>query len=259
VGLWSRFKTIFGAKANRALDALENPADTLEYSYQKQLTLLRDVKRGLAEVATSKHRLKLQAEKLQEQENKLQSQAMQAVSQGREDIARLALERKASISPQIENLTVQIAQLDDQQTKLDQASRTLQTRIDMFRTQKETIKARYTASTAQVKINESFTGLSREMNDIGQAVQRAQDRIEQMEARSVALDELIDSGTLTDFTAQLGGGGDDIDRQLRLSGGGDGIDAELAALKAQLAGSSQPQLEGRDDLPARDRPGSPDG
>jgi phage shock protein A len=255
VGLWGRFRTIFGAKATRALDRLEDPAETLEYSYQKQLTLLRDVKRGLAEVTTSKHRLKLQADKLQEQENKLQSQAQQAVRQGREDIARLALERKAVIGPQIENLTVQIAQLDDQQTKLDEASRTLQMRIDMFRTQKEAIKARYAASSAQVKISESFTGLSREMNDIGQAVQRAQDRIEQMEARSVALDELIDSGTLTDYSAQLGG--DDIDRQLAL-GGHDDIDAEIAAMKAQLGGTPQPQLEARDELPAHDGTGTPE-
>jgi phage shock protein A len=244
VGLWSRLQTIFGAKANKALDRLENPAETLEYSYQKQLSLLRDVKRGLAEVATSKQRLKLQSQKLQEQENHLQSQAQQAVLQGREDLARMALERKSAIGPQIESLNLQVAQLDDQQVKLDQASRQLQMRIEMFRTQKETIKARYTASTAQVKINESFTGLSREMNDIGQSVQRAQDRIEQMEARSTALDELIDSGALTDYTAQLGPG-DDIDRQLRLgSGGSEDIDAQIAAMKAQLgSGPTQHQLE----------------
>lgn len=244
MGLWGRLQTIFGAKANKALDKLENPAETLEYSYQKQLSLLRDVKRGLAEVATSKQRLKLQSQKLQEQENHLQSQAQQAVMQNREDLARLALERKAAIGPQIESLNTQVAQLDDQQVKLDQASRQLQMRIEMFRTQKETIKARYTASTAQVKINESFTGLSREMNDIGQSVQRAQDRIEQMEARSTALDELIDSGTLTDYTAQLGPG-DDIDRQLALGTGGSAdIDAQIAAMKAQLgSGPTQHQLE----------------
>ena len=75
-------------------------------------------------------------------------------------------------------LNQQVAQLDDQQTKLTDASQKLQTRIDMFRTQKESIKAQYQASSAQVKISESFTGISREMNDIGMAVQRAQDRIE---------------------------------------------------------------------------------
>jgi phage shock protein A len=244
VGLWSRLQTIFGAKANRALDRMENPAETLDYSFEKQQALLRDVQRGLAEVATSKQRLKLQAEKLQQQEEKLQSQAQQAVLAGREDLARLALERKTAIGPQIQSLTTQVTQLDEQQNKLSQASRTLQQRIEMFRTQKEALKAQYTASSAQVKINESFTGLSAEMNSIGSTVQRAQDRIEQMQARSGALDELIDSGTLTDYSAQLSGS-DDIDQQLRLSGGGGGddIDRQIAAMKSQLTGPAQPQLE----------------
>lgn len=241
MGLWSRFRTIFGAKVNRALDRMENPVETLDYSYEKQLALLRDVKRGLADIATSKQRLKLQAEKLQQQDGKLHSQAQQALVQGREDLARLALQRRQGIQPQLQSLATQIAQLDDQQTKLAQASQTLQTRIEMFRTQKETIKAQYTASSAQVKIGESFTGLSREMNDIGTAVQRAQDRIEQMQARSGALDELIDSGALEDYTAQLGGGGDYIDRQLR-AGANPDIEAELASLKAQLPDQHRPQL-----------------
>jgi phage shock protein A len=242
VGLWSRIRAIFGAKVNKALDAMEDPGETLDYSYEKQLDLLRNVKRGLADVATAKQRLKLQAEKLNQEDAKLQSQAQQAVVMGRDDLARLALQRRQVIQPQLQNLTVQVQQLDEQQAKLSQASQTLQTRIEMFRTQKEAIKARYAASSAQVKIGESFTGLSSEMNNIGMAVQRAQDRIEQMEARSGALDELIDSGTLQDYTAQLGGG-DDIDRQLRLAGGGDDIDAQLAALKAQLAPPAQPKLD----------------
>jgi phage shock protein A len=241
VGLWSRIKSLFGAKLNSALDRMEDPGETLDYSYQKQLSLLQDVRRGLAEVATSKQRLKMQSEKLQQQDTTLQAQAQKAVAANRDDLARLALQRRTALQPQIESLNQQVVQLDEQQTKLQQASQQLQTRIEMFRTQKESIKAQYQASSAQVKINESFTGISREMNDLGASLQRAQDRIEQMQARSTALDELIDSGALTDYTAQLGAG-DDIDRQLALSAGND-IDRQLAAMKAQLSGGSQPMLE----------------
>jgi phage shock protein A len=208
------------------------------------------VRRGLAEVATSKQRLKMQSEKLRQQDMNLQSQAQRAVAAGRDDLARLALQRRQSLQPQLESLDGQIMQLDEQQSKLTDASQKLQTRIDLFRTQKESIKAQYAASSAQVKIGESFTGISREMNDIGMAVQRAQDRIDQMQARSGALDELIDSGALTDYTAQLGGG-DDIDRQLRLSRGDSEIETQLAALKAQLPGNGQPQLEAHEEPPHR--------
>jgi len=242
VGLWSRIRTVFGAKVNRALDRMENPAETLDYSYEKQLGLLRDVKRGLADIATSKQRLKLQSEKLQQQDAKFQAQAQQALVQGREDLARIVLQRRQAITPQLEGLSTQIVSLDEQQAKLTQASQTLQARIEMFRTHKETLKAQYTAAQAEVKIGESFTGLSSEMNDVGLAVQRAQDRIEQMRARSGALDELMESGALEDYTARLSGD-DDIDRQLRLASGGDEIDAQIAAMKAQPPSQQQPRLE----------------
>jgi phage shock protein A len=240
VGLLSRILSVFGAKANRALDRLEDPRETLDYSYEKQLGLLRDVKRGLAEVATSKQRLKLQLEKLNQQNNHLQTQAQQAVLQGRDDLARMALQRRQVLQPQIDSLQEQIGQLDAQQTKLSEASQQLQTRIDMFRTQKEAIKARYSASNAQVKISESFTGLSNELSGVGQTLQRAQDRIETMEARAGALDELMASGALTDYTSSLGPG-DDIDRQLAASPNDD-IDRQIAAMKAQLSAEHQPQL-----------------
>lgn len=242
MGLLSRFFSIFGAKMNKALDRMENPAETLDYSYEKQLSLLKDVRRGLAEIATSKQRLKMQADKLRQQEGKLQQQAEQAIVQGRDDLARMALQRKAGIQPQIDNLEGQIAQLDEQQAKLSDASQKLQTQIEMFRTQKETIKAQYTASQARVKIGESFTGLSREMNDIGSAVERAQNRIEQMEARAGAMDELIASGALEDYTLQLTGE-DDIDRELKSLSAPTDVDTQLAALKAQLGQGGQHQLE----------------
>lgn len=236
MGLWSRFLSIFGAKMNRALDRVENPAETLDYSYEKQLNLLKDVRRGLAEIATSKQRLKMQADKLRQQDTRLQQQAQQAILQGRDDLARLALQRRQTLEPQITSLEQQISQLDDQQAKLADASEKLQARIEMFRTQKEALKAQYQAQSAQVKIGESFTGLSREMNDIGLAVQRTQDRIEQMQARSSALDELIESGALEDYTKQLTGE-DDIDRQLRVGTSQSDVDAQLAAMKKQLADS----------------------
>ncbi|HEX8919044.1 MAG TPA: PspA/IM30 family protein [Chloroflexota bacterium] len=241
MGLWARIRVLFGAKVNTALDRMENPAETLDYSYEKQLGLLRDVKRGLADIATSKQRLKLQSEKLRQQDDRLQGQAQQALMQGREDLARLALERRAGIQPQVQSLQVQISQLDDQQAKLSDASQKLQTRIEMFRTQKEAIKAQYAASSAQVKIGESFTGLSREMNDIGMSVQRAQDRIEQMQARSGALDELMASGALEDLTMQ-GTGQDYIDRQLAGAAQDDDIERQLAAMKAQIESQSPRQI-----------------
>src|SRR5947209_8970226 len=240
MSMFGRMNTIFQSKMNKVLDKAEDPNETLDYSYEKQLQLLQNVKRGLADLVTSKRRLQLQRDQIQGQLDKLDSQAREALAANREDLARTALTRKAGIQSQIESLDTQIASLEQQQQKLTDAEQKLQTKIETFRTTKESIKAQYTASQAQVKISEAATGISEEMADVGLAVQRAQDKTEQMQARASALDDLMETGALTDYT----GGGDDIDRQLAdLSTGGD-VDRQLAAMKAQLGQSDQKQLEG---------------
>ena len=241
MSMFGRMNTIIQAKMNKVLDKAENPNETLDYSYEKQLQLLQNVKRGLADLVTSKRRLQLQHDKLQQDMDKLDSQAQQALAGNREDLARLALQRKVAVQAQLQSIDPQIADLEAQQQKLTDAEQKLQTKIEIFRTQKETLKATYTASEAQVKVSEAASGISEEMADVGLAVQRAQDKTEQMKARAGALDELVATGALTDLST---GGQDDIDRQLaQLSSGGD-VDRQLAAMKAQLGQSEQKKLEG---------------
>ena len=123
-GLMSRFTTLFKVKANKALDRAEDPGETLDYSYQKQLEMLQKVKRGVADVVTSKKRLQLQTAKLEESIVKLDGQARQALAANREDLARTALERKTLIQGQLQGLDSQIAQLEQQQqTLIDQERR----------------------------------------------------------------------------------------------------------------------------------------
>ncbi len=158
--MWQRFKLIFSSKANAALDKAENPAQTLDYSYEKQLEMLQKVRRGVADVATSRKRVELQIAGLDKQLSKLDDQARAALAGGREDLAREALIRKGTIAQQINDLHVQLEQLTAQEQKLTLASQQLQAKVEAFRTQKETIKATYSAAEAQVRINEAFTGIS---------------------------------------------------------------------------------------------------
>ncbi len=230
-GLMSRFTTIFKAKASRALDKAEDPGETLDYSYQRQLEMLQKVKRGVADVVTSKKRLQLQTAKLEESIVKLDGQARQAMAGGREDLARTALERKALIQAQLQGLDGQIAQLEQQQQSLVSQERRLSAKVESFRTQKEVIKAQYSAAEAQVRIGEATTGLGEEMSDVGLAVQRAQDKTEQMQARAAAVDELVSTGAIDDLTAPAGS---DIDRQLTEMSASSQVESELARLKAEV-------------------------
>jgi phage shock protein A len=230
-GLMSRFTTVVKAKTSRMLDRAEDPAETLDYSYQRQLEMLQKVKRGVADVVTSKKRLQLQTAKLEESIVKLDGQARQALAGGREDLARTALERKALIQSQLQGLDQQIAQLEAQQQNLVEQERRLSAKVESFRTQKEVIKAQYSAAEAQVRIGEATTGLGEEMSDVGLAVQRAQDKTEQMQARASAVDELVQTGALEDLTA---GPGNDLDRQIAAMTADTQVDAELARMRAEL-------------------------
>lgn len=235
MGLMQRIMLIFKAKANKAVDRAEDPRETLDYSYQKQLELLQKVRKGVADVATSRKRIELQMTQLQQQADKLTQQAQQALGAGREDLAREALTRKSALTSQISDLQAQHAQLQGEEEKLTLASQRLQAKVEAFRTRKETIKATYTAAQAQTRINEAFSGISEEMGDVGMAIQRAEDKTAQMQARAGAIDELIASGALDDATSI--NQGDDIARELEAMSSQSDVDRELAALKAQAGGA----------------------
>jgi phage shock protein A len=241
----NRFAMIFRAKANKALDRAEDPRETLDYSYQKQLEMLQKVRRGVADVATSRKRLELQMNQLTQQSSKLKDQAQKALGAGREDLAREALGRRAVVEQQVGDLSTQHATLQGEEEKLTLAAQRLQTKVEAFRTRKETIKATYTAAEAQTRVGEAFSGISEEMGDVGMAIQRAEDKTSELQARSGAIDELLASGALDDVT---GTGKDDISLELERMAAGNDVESELAAMKAQLSGGSAEapkQLEGQ--------------
>jgi len=237
MGLFQRAHDIVEAKANKALDSAENPNEMLDLSYEKMLEQITQVRRALVDIAASKKQLELQETQLQHTVAHLQDQAKAAVTAGREDLAKEALSRKAAAQTQIDGMEPQHQQLAEQEEKLTATLTSLQSRVNAFRTQKETMKAQYTAAKASASVNESVAGISTSLGDSGAALQRAQDKIATMQARSGALDELLESGVLED----VGGGGDDIQKELDQVGQDSQVDDELAALKAEVgAGAPAP-------------------
>ncbi|MBD0330387.1 MAG: PspA/IM30 family protein [Thermoleophilia bacterium] len=241
-GLISRLSMVIKAKFSKLLDRAEDPGETLDYSYERQLQLLQNVKRGIADVATARKRIELQSKQLEQNIVKLETQARQAVAAGREDLARQALERKSAIQQQLQGLDQQLEGLQAQQDKLVASERQLSAKVEAFRSQKEVIKAQYSAAEAQVRIGEAASGIGEQMADTGLAIQRAKDRTEQMQARAAAVDELIAAGTLEDFTA-----GDEtaLDRELSQLASESQVEADLERLKAEVgAGEQQKELGG---------------
>jgi phage shock protein A len=239
MSLFQRAHDIVAAKANKALDAAENPNEMLDYSYEQMLDHITKVRRALVDITASKKQLELQEQQLQHSIDHLNEQAKAALAQGREDLAREALSRKATAQQQIDEMEPQHQQLNDEEQKMEQTLSTLQQRVNDFRSKKEVMKAQYTAASAMTSVNEEAAGISKSFGDSGAALQRAQDKIANMQARASATDELLQSGVLED----VGGATDDIQRELDQASANANVDAELAALKAQIASApAAPEL-----------------
>ena len=238
MGVGKRLATIFKAKSNAALNKMEDPRQTLDLSYEQQLENLTKVRRAVADVATARKRVEIQAEQLKSQGDKLAEQAKAALSQNNEPLAREALTRREAIAAQLQDLDTQHATIVEQEDKLTETAQKLQTEVEAFRTKKETIKATYTAAEASAHVSEAVSGISTSMGDAGAALQRAQDKVAEMQARSGALDELLASGALTDLTSSR----DDIQAQLDQASSTSNVDAQLAAMKAQLGSSDTESL-----------------
>jgi len=227
----NRLGTVFKAKANKMVDKAEDPREVLDLSYSQMQDMLRQAKGGIADVAAAKKRIEMQATDHKAKVDKLHSQAQAALQQGREDLAEKALQRRALILEEIHGLQPSFEKLADKETKLIANKDALERKIQAFATEKETLKATYTAAQAQTRVNEALAGIGESMGDVGVALQRARDKTTDAESKAAGLEDLIQRGALEDLT---GGSGDDIDRELAQLSASNNVSSELAAMKAAL-------------------------
>jgi phage shock protein A len=232
MSLFSRARDILAAKANNALDAAEDPNETLDYSYQQMLDYITRVRQGLVALAAERKRLELQEPQLQQTIAHLGEQAQAALGQGRDDLAREALSRQAAAQQQLDGMEAQHQELAEQEQQLQQRLAQLQQQVSHFRNQKEVMKADYAVA------------LAGDYGGTGDALLRAQDKIATMQARAGATEELLQSGVLED----LGGHTADIQEELEEAARKADVDSQLAALKAQLA--APPELPAGDSTDA---------
>jgi phage shock protein A len=239
MGLTNRLSTVIKQKVNQLLDRYEDPRQALDYSHVKQTEMLNKLRRDIAEVVTSKKRLEMQKAKLWDNIRTLDEQARRSIEVDREDLAKLALERKNANLLQVQGLEKQIAEMQNEQEKLEQTEKRLSAKVEEFKSKKEVIKAQYSAAEAQVRIKESVSGISEEMTDVGVSMNRAEDKTEKMKAKAQALDEMINSGVLTDYTSNK----DDIEKELEKITVNGSVEEELAKLKAEKVRKKKQVIE----------------
>ncbi|WAH35586.1 PspA/IM30 family protein [Alicyclobacillus dauci] len=218
MGLFKRASDIIESKVNRLLDRVEDPSAALDLSYDKMLDGLQLVKRHLADVVTEQKVVEKQIQQAEAGVAERESEARTALKMNREDLAQAALERKHAALEQLQQLREAHEKISLQVERLKESEQKFQERIASFKTQKEVTKASYQAAQAQVRIGESIAGISRELGGVGDTLQRANDKAEQMMGRASAMETLLDEGILED----------PLD-------GRDSVQRELDALKKEAA------------------------
>jgi phage shock protein A len=245
MGLRQRVALLFRAKAGRALDRIEDPSETLELAYEKQLQALQRVRRGIADVVTSQKQLEIQQRQMEANRTRLDAVAREALEQGREEFAASALTQSELVEGQLLGLRGQMSALAQQRDNLEAAGQRLQTRIAAMRTQKQTLKAQYSAAQAAAHAGETVAGIGKDMDEIELMLERARDKMLRTQARAEAVNELLDSGVLS----RLGGGGvETMEAQVRATAVEQSVDQRLAAMKRDL-GLASAQQPARLDAP----------
>lgn len=231
MGIMVRLKNIFSAKLEKGVEELEDPQEMLDYSLVKMEDGLQAMLKNTAEFGTAKKRLELQRDTIRESIKKYAEQAEKALGLGQEDLAKEALLRKVEAAQREVDLNAQIAKMEEQLQTIARSQEELRRKIQHFRSKKEELKAAYAASQVQLRVKELVTSIGSESGNIGRMVERAQVRIEDMQARVQAIDELEDQGLITDVFAN---GQDDIERKLKRVSIDAAVEVELAKLKAGM-------------------------
>lgn len=229
MSLWTRLQVLLNAKVSSAIDQAEDPREVLDYAYNQQQELLINLRRGLVDIATSKQQVEQQAKRLEGRIPTLDDQARRAVAAGRDDLARVALERKRLAATELEGLTKQVAEIESDKQRLASQERTLQVHIEQFRMHRDVVSARYSAAEAEVRLKESLAGVSGELAALGMAVGRAEEKTERLQARARAIDSLVDIGALPHL-----GGGDFVEVELLRITTAREIEEELAHIKSEV-------------------------
>jgi len=221
MSIWQRIVRLFRSWFSRG-DDMTALSERLDQTYRQQTQLLQQVRRGYADVDTSRKRVELQLNQLRQQESQLDADARQAVAQGDDDKAREILGRKLQLEKAEADLTERHAALKAEQDRLQVSVTKVENDIEAFRVRKDTLNARRAAATARSEINRATKGINAAGSEVGQAMSAAEQRTRELEATADAVDELVADGVI----AQAGDDPHDVEMRR--------WDAQAAEIEQQL-------------------------
>ena len=161
---------------------------------EQQLPLLHDLDRALNEVNLAKKQLIRLSQRLGSQAAAVLSKAKQALVSDREDLARIALNRRQIMLREAKKIKHQIIEIEQEAERLTIIQQKVTTRLEAFSTKRDVLSARQTAAEAQVAVGEAIGGITEGSIDLNKALEFAEKNREDIQIRVEAINELIRNG-----------------------------------------------------------------
>ena len=236
MSLMSRFSNLVAAKANKFLDAADDPDAELELSYEKMLTSLQETKGHLADVIAEQITLEHQIADHKAAIDRHDQDARIAMKAGREDLARAALGEKSSEEHKLAPIQTSYEHVRQQADKLKLYEQKLEAKIEQFRTEKESLKAEHQAAEAELQVDQQLAGIGKGLGGVEDTIQHARDKTHAMASKAEAMERMMDEGVIHDPLDQRTTNELAIEKLRDQSD----IDDQLAKLRAEMGQSKEP-------------------
>lgn len=215
--IFSRIVDIIQANINDMLDRAEDPEKMLKQMIIEMEEAVAKTTTAVAKAMANEKSLEQQYERHRRSAQEWEQKAVQALQNGREDLARQALERKQAFERAALDLEKTLLEARQATTQLRSQLEKLKARLEEARTRYATLSARAQAARTRKELAQALSGVG---GDAFSKFERYEKKILQQEAEAQAVAELAGESPLEEEFARM---------ETRSA-----VDEELARLKAKL-------------------------
>jgi len=194
MGLLKRVSNIFKAKANDALDEVENPIQLLDQKIRDMEESLNKAKLSSAQILGNVHEIEKKMEEAKLESNDFDEKVKLALSKGNEELAKKALEKKLEADKMYTSLKVSFDDSSKKGEAIKIKLQELKEEIDKTRNYRDEAAARYNNAEASKKVNEILANVDAGSNKIN--LDDIERKIQKKESIAEGLEDLREDNSL---------------------------------------------------------------
>jgi phage shock protein A len=245
MGLIDRFSNVAKAKMSKVIERFEDPAEQLDYAYDKLREEKKKVDLAVRDSIAAKNLKKRELNEAQKKVGSVHNKALEYRKRAlalEEKLPELEGDKGAKAETQVEQLNSAAGQLLEEENRTKERIPMLQqsiadmekkvkllkekqvdltAKIQRFADKRTDLKSDYAMAKASKRVNDALSGIDGEISDVDLTVQRMSEKIKMEEARAEASAELGTAAGTGDM------GISEIERELKTSDSLSSLDEEL--------------------------------